>query len=94
MEREFMQNLPLEVIAKDKNGEHRIGDDDTVFCLKVQDFIMHLRNSHEFYDNPTLEKMKTVLIKYLVETLTDSRQDAIWYITYAMPLFLEEDLKK
>jgi hypothetical protein len=94
MEREFMQDLPLEVIVKDKNGEHRIGDDDTVFNLSVRDFILYLRNSHEFYDNPTEEMMKKVLIKFLSEHISDCRQDAMWYIEYAMPLFLEKDLKK
>jgi hypothetical protein len=94
MKREFMQDLPLEVIAKDENGEHRIGDDDTVFSLSIRDFILYLRNSHEFYDNPTKETMDKVLIKFLSEHISYCIQDAMWYIKYAMPLFLEKDLKK
>jgi hypothetical protein len=94
MKREFMQDLPLEVIAKDENGEHRIGDEDTVFCLNIQGFILYLRNSRGFCENPTQETLDRVLKKYLNEVLSDFKQDALWYIKYAMPLFLEEDLKK
>jgi hypothetical protein len=95
MKREFMSNLPGSVTTEDEdNGSKNIGDDDTVACLTIQDFMMTLQCSSEFHKNPTQATMEKVLRECVSEHIQTLLQDSRWYIKNAMPLFLVKDLKK
>lgn len=93
MKREFMTGIPSYVRVDDGAMACMVDDDETIHNLSVQGFLMTLQDSREFHDNPTQEVMKNVLNTFIKESIVKLTQDAEWYITWAMPLFLTKDLK-
>jgi hypothetical protein len=90
----FMTKIPYSVVVRDNNGIHNVGDDDTVFCLTIQDFMVELQNSREFYENPAEDVMIKVLTKYMAGQIYTLRVESNWYIRKAMPVFMRNNFKK
>lgn len=93
-DREFMQDIPVSVMATDGAGkEQYVGDDDTIFCITVENCLHYLQNDREFYENPTKAQMKKSLTKFMRDCVDTLEQDFGWYVDEAFPKFLEKDLK-
>jgi hypothetical protein len=90
MEREFMQSVPDSIMLDHKYIAH----DDNIFNLNMNDFILDLENSSEFYHDRTKETMEKVLNQLVKEQIEVLKNDAAWYIKNVMPIFLKGEFNK
>ena len=74
-------------------GSEYVHKKDDIFSLRIEELLMMLETTEEFYKNPTKENMIKIAKEY-VETQVDVlRLDATAYIETTLPLFLKDELK-
>lgn len=75
-------------------GSSLVHRNDNVFALRVDELLMMLETTGEFYENPTKENMIRIAKEYVETQVEVLRMDAAAYIEEALPLFLKGELKK
>lgn len=74
-------------------GSSLVHRNDNVFTLRVDELLMMLETTGEFYENPTKANMIRIAKKYVETQVKVLRMDAAAYIEEALPLFLKNEFK-
>ena len=97
-EKEWFDSVEDSVIVKAPpnrwGGSNLVHRNDNVFALRVDELLMMLETTSEFYENPTKENMIKITKKYVETQIEVLRLDATAYIEEALPLFLKNELKE
>lgn len=74
-------------------GSSLVHRNDNIFTLRIDELLMMLETTSEFYENPTKENMIRIAKKYVETQVEVLRMDAAAYIEEALPLFLKNEFK-
>ena len=75
-------------------GSSLVHRNNNVFTLRVDELLMMLETTGEFYENPTKENMIRIAKEYVEKQVEVLRIEADSYIEEALPLFLQNELKE
>ena len=97
IEKEWFDSVPFSVIVEAPpnrwGGSQYVHRNDDVFALRVNELLMMLETTGEFYKNPTKENMIKIANEYVETQVNVLRLDAAAYIEEALTLFLKDELK-